>query len=79
MWLLAVFSLAILRISINAQSVVVPIGVLFAALCWRVTSQPLIEQWRAGNEHDVTEMWTARRVAAVLAFIGVVMAILAAP
>jgi hypothetical protein len=79
MWLLAVFSLAVLRITVNAHSLVVPIGIVFAALCWRVTNQPLVEQWRAGNERDVSEMWTARRVAAVLAFVAVVVAILAAP
>src|SRR4051794_23772854 len=72
MWALAVLSLAVLRVSVNAQSIVVPIGVIFAALCWRVTNRPLIEQWRAGNDDDVTQMWTARRVAAVLAFISVV-------
>jgi hypothetical protein len=79
MWVLAVLSLAILRIRIDTQSIVVPIGVIFAALCWRVTNTPLIEQWRAGHDDDVTQMWTARRVAAVLAFVSVVIAILAAP
>jgi hypothetical protein len=79
MWVFAVLSLALLRIRVDGQAVVVPVGVIFAALCWRATNAPLVEQWRAGNDVDVTQMWTARRVAAVLAFISVVVAILAAP
>jgi uncharacterized protein DUF2510 len=79
MWVLAVLSLAFVRITVNAQSIVVPVGVIFAALCWRVTNTPLVEQWRAGHDDDVTQIWTARRVAAVLAFVSVVIAILAAP
>lgn len=79
MWVLALLSVALMPMRLDAGSVIVPVGVIFAVWCWRATHRPLVEQWRAGHDEDVTQICAARRVAAVLAFVSVVVAILSAP
>jgi hypothetical protein len=62
MWVLAVLSLSVFWVN----TIVFPLGLVFAIWCWRITAEPL-KSLAGTRSPATTEMWSARILALVLA------------
>ena len=75
MWIFAVLSLFVFWINTPGTRLVLPLGIIFAIMCWRVTSEPLREHEQAGSP-AVGEMKAARWVAVGLAIVSASQAVI---
>ncbi len=66
MWILAVLSALIFWLHMASVTIILPLGVLFAIWCWRVTAKPLTSHQQASSS-AATEIKAARWVAVALA------------
>ena len=75
MWTFAVLSLFIFWIRSPGRTIVLPVGTLFAILCW-LTTAPALRAHRAAGSSAVREIVATRWIAVALALFGFLQAVL---